>query len=71
MGVSYDVLDENRHAALLSREYWDAAETRVLIQEAHELTAIFVASQKTARKRLAERRERAQVEQRIRKPHRR
>jgi four helix bundle protein len=72
IGVAAEEADESKGwlSVLLSREYGDARETRALIQEAHELTAIFTASQKTARKRLAERREREQLEKRMRKGRR-
>jgi four helix bundle protein len=45
--------DESRGwlSALLSRNYGDTDEARVLLREACELTAIFTASQATARRR--------------------
>ena len=41
--------------ALLARGYGEKTETRALIQEADELTRIFTASHKTAKRRLQER----------------
>jgi four helix bundle protein len=56
IGVAAEEADESKGwlAALLARGYGDRQETTALIQEAHELTAIFTASQITARKRQAE-----------------
>ena len=66
IGVAAEEADESKGwlSALLARRYGDEIETRSLIQEADELTAIFTASQKTARRRLTEKREREQIERR-------
>ena len=58
IGVAAEEADESKGwlTALLARAYGDAAETRILIKEADELTAIFTASHKTATKRRAQRR---------------
>lgn len=52
IGVAAEEADESGGwlRKLFERGYGDAAETEALLQEAHELTAIFVASQKTARR---------------------
>jgi four helix bundle protein len=58
LGAAAAEVDESKGwlSALLSREYGDSDETRMLFQEAHELSAIFTASRNTARRQLAERR---------------
>ena len=56
MGVAAEEADESHGwlTALLGAGYGDVAECQALAREADELTRIFVSSQKTARKRLAE-----------------
>jgi four helix bundle protein len=68
IGVAAEEADESYGwlNALLSRGYGDKAETTVLMQEANELTAIFTASQKTARRHLAERLEQERRDKRLR-----
>jgi four helix bundle protein len=55
VGVSAEEADESKGwlEALLAAGYGEPQETKALIREADELTAIFTASQKTARERLA------------------
>jgi four helix bundle protein len=56
MAVAAEEADESRGwlSALLTRESGDTDEARLLLREASELTAIFAASQETARRRLGE-----------------
>ena len=54
IGVAAEEADESRGwlLKLLDKGYGDRLETEALIQEAEELTAIFVASEKTARRNM-------------------
>ena len=56
VGVAAEEADEAKGwlQSLLNAGIGDAPTTKNLIQEAHELVAIFVASEKTARRNLAE-----------------
>ena len=68
IGVAAEEADESYGwlAALQARAYGDGDETNALMQEANELTAIFTASQKTARRRRAERLEQERRDRRLR-----
>ena len=70
VAVAAEEADESKGwlLALQARSYGNADETKALIQEANELTAIFTASHKTARKR--QQAERASIEEakRLRNP---
>jgi four helix bundle protein len=57
IGVAAEEADESKGwlMNLLDAGYGDRLETEALIQEAHELTAIFVASEKTARRNMRRR----------------
>ena len=57
LGVAAEEADESKGwlIKLLDAGYGDRVETEALIQEAHELTAIFVASEKTARRNVRRR----------------
>ena len=59
IGVAAEEADESKGwlMKLLDAGYGDRLETEALIQEAHELTAIFVASEKTARRNMRRRSE--------------
>jgi four helix bundle protein len=67
IGVAAEEADESKGwlRALLARGYGDQQETTWLIQEADELTAIFVASQKTARKHQAEKKAREEAQKKL------
>jgi four helix bundle protein len=64
IGVAAEEADESKGwlAALLAKRYGDPGETQVLIKEADELTRIFTASHKTAKRRLEEKKRREAVE---------
>ena len=66
VAVAAEEADESKAwlAKLLDRGYGDRNETSALIQEADELTAIFTASHKTAKKRQEERRRRQELQKR-------
>ena len=72
IGVAAEEADESRGwlAALLASDNGEKAESQALINEADELTAIFVKSRKTAAARLAERKRRERGEPKT-KPERR
>jgi four helix bundle protein len=57
IGVAAEEADESKGwlLKLLETGYGERLETEALIQEAHELTAIFVASEKTARRNMRRR----------------
>ena len=54
IAVAAEEADESKGwlSALLTHEYGDSEEARVLIREAGDLTALFIASQDVARKQL-------------------
>jgi four helix bundle protein len=64
VGVAAEEADESKAwlQKLLARGYGDRNETAALVQEAHELTAIFTSSHKTAKKREEERKRRERLE---------
>ena len=72
VAVAAEEADESKAwlTKLLARGYGDRNETAALVQEADELTRIFTASHKTAKKRHEERKKREELEKRKRRRRR-